>query len=70
MDESQPSNTPSGSWRLDLNAVKAWISDNVSTLRCALVEMAVKYATVMKKKKMKVAVAMSVGIVCGVMVCV
>ena len=33
----------------------------MSTLRCALVEMAVKYATVMKKKKMKVAVAMSVG---------
>lgn len=31
VDESQPSNAPSGSWRLSLKEVRAWISVRVSS---------------------------------------
>lgn len=54
VDASHPSNAPSGSCRLALKAVKAWISDRV----WALVKTApLKHATAKKTKKKKVAVA-------------
>lgn len=57
VEESQPSNAPSGSWSLILNAVRAWISDMVAHLKVV--------AT--KRKQRKIAV---VNVVVDVAICI
>lgn len=58
MDASQPSRAPSGSWRLSLKDVNAWISSDCRADVKAVVDEKQIAIVVMMKQKKKVAVAM------------
>lgn len=58
MDASQPSRAPSGSWRLSLKDVNAWISSDCrADVKVVVDEKQIAIVVMMKQKKKKVAVA-------------